>query len=246
MLRNVMFACVLDNVELNDDYTVRVMYREGHEKSFTEPHRDWDLFFEVINKRDDTISYVDNDIDWFDHNDKNVLAAAKLAHMHPRMSLLIFFDYLAEHLNIFNTKSHDYGFMVNHGTDRLTYEEKIRNIVQDWTGDEYDSFTQEELEANEHLPYGTDWHLYDEMQDSHLSNTHMNLLGGHKEIDELRLEYKRAFHKYRSGKYLTEIGWQSLRQPDGRLIEDQGAWKYVTSKDGQYRFNLGEAEGGES
>ena len=94
MLRNVMFACVLDNVELNDDYTVRLMYREGNEKSVTDPQLDWEIFFEIINKKDNTISYVDNNIDWFDHNDKNVLTAAKLAHGRPRMSLLIFFDYL--------------------------------------------------------------------------------------------------------------------------------------------------------
>ncbi len=236
MLRNVMFACVLDNVELNDDYTVRLMYREGNEKSVTDPQLDWEIFFEIINKKDNTISYVDNNIDWFDHNDKNVLAAAKLAHGRPRMSLLIFFDYLDEHFSSVFTKSHDYGHVAEYGFDRPTFEEKIRNIVEDWTGEEYDSFTQEQLEAHKDLPYGTDWHLYDEMQDSHISNRPY-LENNHREIDQLRLEYKRAVHKYRSGKYLDE--WRSLRQPDGRLPEKQEAGP-------KYRFNLGGAEGGES
>ena len=225
---NVMFSCVLRSIELGR-YTIRVMYQEGHRKvkDINVSETSYDVTFAVINNENRTISYVDNNIDWFDHCDENVLGAAKMAMnkgmIGSKQSLLVFLDYLGYHMGEHGGCE---GLWQHLHYGEIDAEDIIDKYVYPGAMNDY---TVEELNKLPELPYGTKWNLYPEVQDE---------LSKEKTLmRNMRLEFDRAVHMYNSGRYKQE--WTSLRQRDGRLPEEQ--------EDGpKYRFNLGGAEGGES
>ena len=242
VMLNVGFSCVLKNIDLGH-YTIRVMYQEGHEKVGGVKDLDhvYNISFAVINNEDDTISYVDENIDWLDHKDENVVGAARLA-VKEGNSILTFFDYLEFHMGYsdmtssFNprrTRDDHWGPVnnhLNHNSSELA-EYIVGAYVYCGAMDDY---TLEELDKLPELHYGTKWHLYPEAQEK--------LDSDDRAIHGLRLEFDRAVNRFKSGRYKQD--WTPLRQPNGRLPE--GLQRVAEGGNPKYSINLGEAEGGES